>query len=164
MLRGQWSITVLLKDIILKLTLLVWSFKLSLIQDIALCKILHIFHIICPYIVQSFYHDFTISENSAHSFFVLIRYFWHLKLYFFNVCLIWSLICWCTVSAQGPLMSVDDVSIRQSAARLAELIAALQAASVMQSQRGLSNELSGALIHHQWQLAAPPLIRHDTQL
>lgn len=164
MLRGQWSITVLLKDIILKLTLLVWSFKLSLIQDIALCKILHIFHIICPYIVQSFYHDFTISENSAHSFFVLIRYFWHLKLYFFNLCLIWSLICWCTVSAQGPLMSVDDVSIRQSAARLAELIAALQAASVMQSQRGLSNELSGALIHHQWQLAAPPLIRHDTQL
>lgn len=135
--------------IILNLTFSVRSFKLSLFQDIALRKIFNIFHIICSYIVESFYHDFTISENNAHSFFVLITYSLHLKVYFFNVCLIWSLICCSTVSAQGPLMSVDDVSIRQSAARLAELIAALQAASVMQSQRGLSNELSGALIHHQ---------------
>lgn len=46
-------------------------------------------------------------------------------------------------------LSVGDVYVSQSAGQLAELIAVLSAASVMQNQCGLSNELSRALIHHQ---------------
>lgn len=92
-----------------------------------------------------------------------VRHSWHLKMYVFKL-VFFFLSSPPLQSLLSVALSVGDVYVSQSAGQLAELIAALSAASVMQNQCGLSNELSRAMIHHQWDLAAPPLIRHDTPL